>query len=181
MALTDEQLMQRYQAADTAAFDVLYARYRGPLYRYVRRQCGDCPEAEELYQDIWLRLIDRRRQWRGDERFKPWLYGIAHHRVVDFWRRQGRSVEDPLEDADIVPLNQPWPEALQLIRDCVERLFHLLGHLAETQRSAFLLKEEAGLSLQQIADVTGVGRETVKSRLRYAVRRLRAGLEDCND
>lgn len=173
--------MQGYRAGDAAAFDVLYARYRGPLYRYVKRQCGDCPEAEELYQDVWLRVIDRRDQWREGERLKPWLYGIAHHRVVDHWRRRGRSVEEALEDPGVVPFNQPWPEALQLIRDCVERLFQMLGLLAEAQRSAFLLKEEAGLSLQQIAEVTGVGRETVKSRLRYAVRHLREGLEDCDD
>ena len=181
MALNDEQLMQRYQSDDGAAFDVLYARYRGPLYRYVRRQVGDLAVAEELYQDIWLRLIDRRDQWRAEGRFRPWLFGIAHHRLVDYWRRQGRSLEDPLDDPETVARDGPWPEALQMIRDCVQRLFHLLDHLAEAQRSAFLLKEEAGLSLQQIADVTGVPRETVKSRLRYAVRRLRQGLEDCND
>ncbi|MBA1330548.1 hypothetical protein QQ73_05020, partial [Candidatus Endoriftia persephone str. Guaymas] len=78
-------------------------------------------------------------------------------------------------------LDQRWPDGWLLIRQCVERLFTLLGGLSETQRSAFLLKEEAGLSLQQIAIVTGTGRETVKSRLRYALRRLRAGLEGCDE
>ncbi|MET0106358.1 MAG: sigma factor-like helix-turn-helix DNA-binding protein [Sedimenticola sp.] len=77
--------------------------------------------------------------------------------------------------------SERWPDAWLIIKDCIERLFHLLGGLSEPQRSAFLLKEEANLSLAEIADVTGVGRETVKSRLRYALRSLRTGLEGCDE
>ena len=86
-----------------------------------------------------------------------------------------------LKEETVVSMDCTWPDALTLIRDCVERLFQLLEGLTEPQRSAFLLKEEAGLTLAQIAEVTGTGRETVKSRLRYALRRLRAGLEGCDD
>ena len=86
-----------------------------------------------------------------------------------------------MEDETVIPLDRPWPDAMMLIRECVERLFQLLGGLSETQRSAFLLKEEAGLTLEQIAEVTGTGYETVKSRLRYALQRLRTGLEGCDD
>ncbi|EGW53146.1 sigma-70 family RNA polymerase sigma factor [Candidatus Endoriftia persephonae] len=177
---SDENLMQRYCAGDTAAFDALYARYRRPLFRYLQRQGGDASSSEELYQDIWLRVIDARNQWRSEQGFSPWFYRIAHNRLVDHWRSR-RPAESFESTDEVVTLDQRWPDGWLLIRQCVERLFTLLGGLSETQRSAFLLKEEAGLSLQQIAIVTGTGRETVKSRLRYALRRLRAGLEGCDE
>jgi RNA polymerase sigma-70 factor, ECF subfamily len=177
---TDEQLMRRYRDGDLRAFDRLYERYRGPLYRYVRRLCGDGGSADELYQDVWMRLVAARQQWDATQAFSPWLYRIAHNRVVDHWRAAGRLL-DEIEDADALPAQGPAQEVLAHLRDCVERLLALLGGLPALQRSAFLLKEEAGLSLAQIAEVTGSERETVKSRLRYALRRLRAGLEGCDE
>lgn len=179
METSDEQLMQWYRDGDTVAFERLYARYRGPLYRYVRRQCNGCTEAEELYQDVWMRVVRARKQWNPKQPFRPWLYRIAHNRVVDYWRVGGGPREALSEDEadDKAPLQ----DMLAHLRDCVERLMALLPKLPQAQRDAFLLKEEAGLSLAQIADVTGTGRETVKSRLRYAMHSLRSGLEGCDD
>ncbi len=177
---SDEKLMTRYRSGDTAAFDSLYGRHCGPMFRYVERQCRNHAVAEELYQDIWMRVIRARKQWQPGTRFQPWLYRIAHNRIIDHWRA-GRENHARIEDEAIIPLEQPWPDTVMLIRECVERLFQLLAGLSEPQRSAFLLKEEAGLSLEQIAEVTGTGYETVKSRLRYALRRLRAGLEGCDE
>ena len=177
---TDENLMLSYRQGDTAAFDRLYARHRGPLFRYIDRLSNNHAETEELFQDVWMRMIRARDQWRQEKGFKPWLYRIAHNRLVDHWRAaKGQQV--PLEDDTIVSMDKSWPDAWLVIKDCIERLFHLLGGLSEPQRSAFLLKEEANLSLAEIADVTGVGRETVKSRLRYALRSLRSGLEGCDE
>ncbi len=175
---SDEKLMTRYRDGDMAAFDLLYARYRGPLYRYLLRQCGES-KTEELYQDVWMRVIKAGNQWRDNGSFRAWLYRMAHNRLIDHWRAE-RPMEALSED-EVITLDRAWPDALTLIRDCIERLFGLLEGLSEPQRSAFLLKEESGLSLEQIAEVTGTGRETVKSRLRYALRRLRQGLEGCDD
>jgi len=172
--------MQRYRDGDTRAFDRLYDRYRGPLYRYIRRLCGDCAEAEELYQDVWLRMLRARDQWDAKQAFSPWLYRIAHNRVIDHWRAKGRAPEQDIEEESIEAAGLAQ-ELLAHLRDCVQRLLALIGGLPEVQRSAFLLKEEAGLSLAQIAQVTGSERETVKSRLRYAMQRLRRGLEGCDD
>ena len=171
--------MQRYRAGDSGAFDRLYDRYRGPLFRYIKRLAGAEP-AEELYQDVWLRMVRAREQWHADQPFSPWLYRIAHNRVVDHWRAQGIAVDDD-KAADSIPADGPAQELLAHLRDCVERLLALIGMLPPAQRSAFLLKEESGLSLAQIAEVSGCGHETVKSRLRYAMQRLRAGLEGCDD
>lgn len=178
---SDETLMSRYREGDATAFDALYARYRGPLFRYIDRLTGDHDLAEELYQDVWMRLIHARLQWQSSRPFKPWLYRIAHNRVVDHWRSVSNKDQEELDEENLVPLHQPWPDAWLAIKECVARLFRLLGELSEPQRSAFLLKEEAGLSLAEIGEVTGAGHETVKSRLRYALRSLRQGLEGCDE
>lgn len=171
--------MSAYRDGDAAAFDRLYARHRGPLFRYIKRLSNNASESEELYQDVWLKLVRARDQWDEAQPFKPWLYRIAHNRVVDFWRANGKRVDEALEED---PADRGhWQDMSAHLRDCVERLLALLGVLPEVQRSAFLLQQEAGLSLAQIAEISGVGRETVKSRLRYANQRLRDGLEDCND
>jgi len=181
MSKTDEQLMQQYCAGDAAAFDTLYARYRGPVFRYVQRLCAQCIESEELYQDVWVRMVRARDQWQDHQAFSPWLFRIAHNRVVDHFRSMGKAELLEINEPEAIPGSGLLPEALALLRDCVERLMALLGELPENQRSAFLLKEEAGLSLAQIGEVTGVERETVKSRLRYALKRLRSNLEGCDD
>jgi RNA polymerase sigma factor (sigma-70 family) len=177
---SDEQLMTSFRAGATEAFDHLYLRHRGALFRYIQRQCNNHAVSEELYQDVWMRVIRSRDQWQPGSRFQPWLYRIAHNRIIDHWRA-GREQHEQIDDAELIQLHGPWPDAMLLIRECVERLFQLLGGLSETQRSVFLLKEEAGLTVEQIAEVTGAGFETVKSRLRYALQRLRTGLEGCDE
>jgi RNA polymerase sigma-70 factor (ECF subfamily) len=177
--LADEDLMARYGAGETGAFDALYERYRGPLYRYFLRHCEGEASAQELYQEAWLRVVAARERWRPEAGFAPWLFRIARNLLADHWRRRPPPAE-PIDEAVVDP-SAPWPEAWTLLRDCVERLLRLLSGLAREQRDAFLLQAEGGLTLEQIAEVTGAGRETVKSRLRYALRRLRAGLEDCDD
>jgi len=181
MKATDEQLMVRYRNGDGAAFDTLYRRHRGPVFRYIQRLSHDGEDVESLYQDAWMRVIRARGQWDPAQPFRPWLYRIAHNRVVDAWRTTGRVEIEGGEALDEVAGHAPAMDAMQLLRDCVKRLMVLLSSLPEAQRSAFLLKEEAGLSLAQIGEVTGVERETVKSRLRYALKRLRDGLEGCDE
>lgn len=178
--VSDEQLMQRYRRGDALAFEQLYQRHRGPVYRYIARLCGQAADAEALFQDTWLKVISARQQWRDDEPFLPWLYRIAHNRVIDAWRRE-RGGFDALVDDETVDAAAPDVARLHRLRDCVERLLALLSALPEVQRSAFLLQQEGGLTLEQIGSITGVERETVKSRLRYATNRLRKGLEDCDE
>jgi RNA polymerase sigma-70 factor (ECF subfamily) len=175
----DEDLMARYGDGDADAFDLLYERYRGPLYRYFLRHCEGEASAQELYQEAWLRVVGARERWRPAAGFAPWLFRIARNLLADHWRRRPPPAE-PIDETVVDPA-APWPEAWTVLRDCVERLLRLLSGLAREQRDAFLLQAEGGLTLEQIAEVTGTGRETVKSRLRYALRRLRAGLEDCHD
>ncbi|MGF1528876.1 MAG: RNA polymerase sigma factor [Candidatus Competibacterales bacterium] len=178
---SDEQLMERYRDGDDAAFERLYSRHRGPLYRYFLRQCGGEATAEELFQDVWLKLIKARGRYRVTARFTTYLYQMAHRRLIDHYRRTKvrvalESYGDDAEVAAFPMAAHEQPEQREERRRQTETLLALLATLPAAQREAFLLKAEAGLSLAEIAVVTGTTRETVKSRLRYAVAKLRRGM-----
>jgi RNA polymerase sigma-70 factor (ECF subfamily) len=180
---SDEDLMARYRDGDAQAFDALYRRHKGPLYRYMLRQCHTAAVAEELFQDVWMKLIHARLRYEARAKFTTYLYHLAHNRLIDHYRRQSTGLplsydddpDDPLmERVADDPLQQPDNELAR--RRQAQALMQQLAALPEAQREAFLLREESGLSLAQIAEVTGVTAETVKSRLRYALAKLRHGL-----
>ena len=176
---SDAELMSAYAGGDAVAFDTLYYRHRDKLYRYMYRQLDSTAMVDELFQDVWSRVIRARDDFRDNSSFTAWLYRIAHNRLVDFFRAEGRKREliEPLDDADeFANAVHREPQALAINAELAQRLKELIGDLPPPQREAFLLKEEAGLSLQEIAEVTGSDRETVKSRLRYAVNKLRKQL-----
>lgn len=167
--------MQRYAAGDMVAFDELYARHRGPLYRYFLRGCGDQDVAGELFQDVWTALIRARHRYRPQARFTTWLFRMAHNRLIDHYRRQRPRGDMP---RDLATPGRDDPEHRADRRQAADRLLAAIADLPLEQREAIVLKEERGLSLTDIAEVTGVGRETVKSRLRYALAKLRETLAD---
>ena len=177
---SDEDLMLRYAGGDADAFQQLYERHRGGLYRYFLRQ-SNRSVAEELFQDVWTRVIQSRKRYRPKAAFKTWLYTLAHNRLVDHWRREGvRPVEQSASDGDcaamMAPDTNPGPQRLVDLRDCLEQLLQLVSDLPDVQRQTFLLRHEAGMSLAQIAAAMNTGAETAKSRLRYAMDRLRAAI-----
>jgi RNA polymerase sigma factor (sigma-70 family) len=174
----DEALMLAYGAGDVAAFQVLYSRHRGPLFRHLQRQLREASLAEELFQDVWQRVITARERWRPDAKFSTWLYQIAHNRLADHWRaKQHRPAapDDAMELAEQVP-DPETPERQLSAFEERRRLQLALEELPEDQREVVLLRLERELSLEEIGEITGVGRETVKSRLRYAMDKLRARL-----
>src|SRR5688572_26973234 len=83
---SDETLMLAYAGGDAGAFEALYRKHRGPLYRFVLRSVKGRGEAEELFQDIWMRVIEARARYAPAAKFTTWLYTIAHNRLVDHWR-----------------------------------------------------------------------------------------------
>jgi RNA polymerase sigma-70 factor (ECF subfamily) len=171
---SDDDLMLAYGQGDSLAFEVLYERYRQPLYRYVFHALGDPALADDAYQDIWSRIIDARERFRRKSGFRRWAFRIAHNRLVDHWRLLERQPVDSDEVLDRHP-DRPdrQPEQRSEQAEQAAGLRRALMALPPEQREAFLLQQEAGLSLAEIAERDGVGRETVKSRLRYAVGKLR--------
>jgi RNA polymerase sigma-70 factor (ECF subfamily) len=177
---SDEDLMQRYGKGDAKAFEVLYHRHRLPLYRFLLRQVGNAATAEELFQDLWMRVVNSRGRYEVRAKFISWIYAIAHNRLMDFYRASGRASFLSHEESESVLEDLPAVEIaadLRLDRKrAVERLLAALAGLPDAQREAFLLQQEGELSIEEIAAATGVSPETAKSRLRYAVAKLRASL-----
>jgi RNA polymerase sigma-70 factor (ECF subfamily) len=173
----DEELMLAYGRGEDGAFGTLYARHKGPLYRFVLRSVRERGLAEELYQEIWVRVIEARGRYSVQAKFTTWLYTIAHNRLADHWRKRGlKLVELRDEDASAPPADEPESRAQG--RQSLQRFAAALAALPEAQREAFLLHEESGMSIGEIAAATGVGDEAAKSRVRYAFAKLREALAD---
>ncbi|MES0872677.1 sigma-70 family RNA polymerase sigma factor [Sinimarinibacterium thermocellulolyticum] len=170
----DEMLMLAYAGGDAGAFERLYRRHKDALYRYFLRHV-EAADAGELYQDVWQKLIQARGSYRSDAPFAAWLYRIAHNRLVDHWRRL--RPQDELGD-ELAASAAQQPEIQVERADTAQRLLVALAQLPAEQREIIVLREERDLTLEQIAEIQGVGRETVKSRLRYALAKLRESFHD---
>jgi RNA polymerase sigma-70 factor (ECF subfamily) len=185
----DEELMLAYANGDAAAFDVLYSRHKGGIYRYVLRHCGNAGLADELFQDIWMNAIRVRASYAPTAKFTTWLYTLARNRIVDHWRAKGHALlmsidgdESMRSEVDALPASiHDEPHVRADNRELATRLKASLAALPPAQRDAFMLQHEGGLSLSEIATLTGVGAETVKSRLRYATAKLRSELGELRE
>jgi RNA polymerase sigma-70 factor (ECF subfamily) len=172
---SDEDLMISYAAGAAAAFDELHARYRQRLWRYLAKLVREPALVEELYQETWERLIAARDRYRPEAPFGAYLFRIAYRLALDLLRKQRPQVSI---DEQVVELVADQPDPSQWLAQLAdaERLREALAELPHEQRAALLLQIEEELSLDQIAQISDCGRETIKSRLRYAMNRLRGRL-----
>jgi RNA polymerase sigma-70 factor (ECF subfamily) len=187
---TDEALMLSYGKGSQAAFAELYGRHKGPVYRYVCRQLGakQQAKAQELFQEVWLRVIDKRASYTTEAKFSTWLYRIAHNLLIDEHRKQttrgehltlvdeahGNKESDPFSALSSNQSNQDD----KIHSDFLQRsIKHCVELLVPQQRDAFLLRHEAGFSASQVCDIVEAKPETVKTRLRYAMSQLRDCLQ----
>jgi RNA polymerase sigma-70 factor, ECF subfamily len=178
----DATLMVRYRDGDAQAFAALYARHKGPLYRYLLRQVRNAGAAADLFQEVWSRLIATRGRYQARAKFATYLFHIAHNCSVDFFRRDLLARQGERSDAIAHQTAEPEvpeyqrPDGIAELAEQQSALLAALGALPPEQREAFLLHEETGLTIEEIARVTDVGVETAKSRLRYAIRKLKNSL-----
>lgn len=184
----DDQLMRAYAQGDARAFEALYRRHHAALYRFVRRVLGPAlaQQADEVFQDTWARVIQARQRWAPQgAAFRTWLFTLAHHRAIDCLRKSGREVSvDDAPAADDGDQGDPWarwpaadaadPADQAFWRAAGQRLLQCLDGLPAAQRAVFLLHHEDGLALDELARALDLGFETAKSRLRYAMNKLRA-------
>jgi len=138
-------------------------------------------EAEELFQDVWMRVIEAAARYTPQAKFTTWLYTIAHHRLVDHWRAKGLvlvSIDDE-ETAAPEPVAAPSSEPHRIVeaQQTLERLSAAIAALPLAQREAFLLHHEGDLTAAEIAAATGTNEEAAKSRLRYAMNKLREAMQ----
>jgi RNA polymerase sigma-70 factor, ECF subfamily len=183
----DARLMVRYRDGDADAFSTLYARHKGPLYRYLLRQVRNAGAAADLFQEVWSRLVATRGRYEARAKFATYLFHIAHNCTIDFFRRDRRlNGAARSDDADMQSMEPEVPEyqrpdGIAELAEQQSALLAALGALPQEQREAFLLREETGLSIEEIARITDVGLETAKSRLRYAIRKLKKSLVSAQD
>ena len=183
--MPDDQLMLAYAAGDAAAFDALYARHEGPLFRFVRRLLGQplAAQADEVFQDTWMRIVAARASFAPQgASWKTWAFTIAHNAAMDRLRTSGRETGLDLRDDEedtmdwlqfAAGLAHPSSEDVAFWRAAGQQLLHCLDELPTAQRAAFLLHHEDGASVEDLAQRLGLGFETAKSRLRYALQKLR--------
>lgn len=175
--------MLAYAGGDAAAFEQLYGRHKGPVFRYVLRSVKGRGEAEELFQDVWMKVVEARSRYVARAKFTTWLYTIAHNRLVDHWRSRGLTVvtsldEDESEAHEPVAPPSAEPHRMSEARETLDRLAQAIGALPLAQREAFLLHYEGDLTAKEIGEATGTNEEAAKSRLRYAMNKLREAIGD---
>lgn len=171
----DNVWMAAYAAGDLSAFDRLYQSCRLPLFRFLMQHLRNQALADEIFQDVWHKVVVNRTQWRPTASFKSWLFQIAHNRLMDHWRAAKLRPSAP-EDAEarlerIAETRTPESELSEFERR--RQLQMALERLPDDQRMVLTLRLDQQLSLEDIGVITGVGRETVKSRLRYAMDKLK--------
>ncbi|WP_100410639.1 sigma-70 family RNA polymerase sigma factor [Acidovorax sp. 69] len=177
--------MLRYARGDLGAFDQLYGRHELAVWRFVFRSVKVQAVADDLLQDVWFAVARNAGTYEVKARFRTWLFTLAHHRLVDHLRTaknhtsldasddDARSLADTLvADSGFGPVRQ-WQS-----REQAAALIAAVERLPLEQREAFLLQAEGDLSVQEIAEATGVNFETAKSRLRYARASLRVQLKE---
>jgi len=169
---SDDYLMGRFAAGDYAAFETLYGRHKDAVYRYFLRST-DPANAADAHQETWSRIVAKRTEYRGQGNFRAYLFTIAHNVLIDQFRRRSRET---VTDVEATADGSPERDAANL--EATERLNELIAALPNAQREALIMHRESGLTIREIARVTGVTEEGVKSRLRYAMAKLRRGMRD---
>ncbi len=176
---SDEQLMARVRGGEVEAFDALFERYRRRLFGFLFRRCDETAAAEDLFQETWIRVIRARKRFDPRRRFSTWLFQIANNLCRDRVRRltvdiRKREALHQQAQARSESAAASSPElSVALPADLRERLAALPDRL----REVLVLRYYHDLSEGEIAEIVGVPRGTVKSRLHTAVKTLRAGVQ----
>jgi RNA polymerase sigma-70 factor (ECF subfamily) len=176
---SDERLMLRFQGGDVRAFEDLVRRHRTPVFSFLLRLVRERGRAEDLCQETFLRVVRAADGWQPRAPFRTWLYAVARNLAFDEARRQAFRRVEPLDDPAraAAASDDPAPDRAAEAALVRPKLEAALASLPDEQREVFLLREHAGLRFHEIAAVTGVPENTVKSRMRYALEALREKLE----
>jgi RNA polymerase sigma-70 factor (ECF subfamily) len=192
--VTDEVLMMRFQAGDRAAFTSLVRRHKAPIFNFVLRLVRVATAAEDLTQDVFVKIVQSASDFKHESRFSTWAYTIARNLCIDHLRkmsfRRHPSLDQPQgADADGPTLLDRTADAHHssavdrsvIGAEMGRRITRCVEELPQEQREVFLLRELANLPFKDIAVITGVPENTVKSRMRYALERLQENLAEYED
>lgn len=190
----DEALMLRYQQGDRAAFAQLVRRHQTPLYNFALRQVRVPQVAEDVVQESFVRVVQNAADFKHEARFTTWVYTITRNLCIDYLRKRALRKHPSLdeargEDGDGPTLGEqtadPHPRASvergATGAELKEKIARAVDTLPDEQREVFLMRELANLPFKEIAEITGVPENTVKSRMRYALERLQEHLAEYED
>ncbi len=192
---SDAELLDRFNQGDAAAFEVLVSRYQRPIYNFIFRSVRHKDHAQELLQDVFLRVVQRSKDFKGQSKFSTWLYTIARNLCIDHSRkmsfRRHKSLDAPMrgsKSGDMGPslLDRTSGKELPADREAIasrvtEKVGEAVEALPEEQKEVFLMRQLQGLPFKEIAAIVGVPENTVKSRMRYALERLQEALAEYED
>jgi RNA polymerase sigma-70 factor (ECF subfamily) len=183
--------MLSYRDGNVRAFELLVSRHRRAVYNFILRYVHDAAQAEDLLQECFLRVVRGADRYEKQAKFSTWLYTIARNLCVDAARRgkhrKAASLDAPVGGDDGAPLVEfvadkgPGTDRKVIDRQLAERIQAAVARLPDEQREIFLLREVSGLAFNEIAEVVGVPENTVKSRMRYALEKLREALHEYED
>ena len=180
--------MLLYKHGEAEAFEYLYGRHSKGLYRYIYRFIGG-PEAraEELLQDVFIKVINASKGYQPRAKFTTWLYGIAKNHCIDYLRKERHRKTDSLDTpndhyksaslGDFIPSHNSTPEEATERKQTGEILREAIATLPEEQREALFMREDLQLTFREIAEILGCPESTIKSRIRYALEHLRVALK----
>ena len=188
----DEVLMVAYQKGDVRSFEILLTRHRKPVFNFILRFVGSRETAEDLLQETFLRVIKGADAYQRQAKFTTWLYTIARNLCVDQSRRakhrKAQSLDAPMNSSaesgtllDVIPSSEMASDRRASNKELHLRLHEALSRLSEEQREVFLMREFLDMPFKDIADIIGVPENTVKSRMRYALEKLREALAEYRD
>lgn len=193
-AQEDEVLMLAYGRGDASAFEILLKRHQRPIYNFLVRHVGNTALAEDLMQEVFLRVIKGAASYKQEAKFTTWLYTIARNLCVDSARRarhrQAASLDQPLGHADgdrartladLTADHRPDVERQVISRRLQDELQRAIDSLNDEQREVFLMRETLALSFKEIAEIVQCPENTAKSRMRYALEQLRRELDGYSD
>lgn len=178
--MKDEQLMILFANNDISqgqkAFERLYQRHKGPLYRFIKKSCNNETQCDELFQELWLKIINNKQQFNPQYKFTTWAYTIANRLLIDWFRQNGKNIEDATDhEQKDAELKQPENELER--KRMAQHLQKAITQLPAKQRRTFVMKHEADMSLTEVAEATQQPIERIKSQYRYAVNKLKSTLE----
>jgi RNA polymerase sigma-70 factor, ECF subfamily len=185
---TDEDLMVAYQRGEVRAFEVLLTKHRKPIYNFILRFVGDKETAEDVLQETFMRVIRGAETYKRQAKFTTWVYTIARNLCVDMSRRRKHrkhaSLDAPIGSddnsgtlLDVVPSTDMSSERQTINKQLHAEMQRAIDALQEDQREVFVLREFMDMPFKEIAEVVGVSENTIKSRMRYALEKLRLELD----
>jgi len=177
--VADLDLIRSFQAGDTEAFDVLVTRYKDRIYSSILFFVKDTYLAEDLFQDVFIKIIDtlKNKRYTEEGKFLPWALRIAHNLCVDYFRKVKRTpaikTSDDQDIFEVINVSQEAPDQKLMRGESHEKVRRMLDLLPEEQREIIVLRHYANLSFKEIAEITNCSINTALGRMRYGLINLR--------